>query len=363
VIERNMNFKGHWDYCNPLIQEVIIRYFDQATYIAAMEAGEGDIVVGVTGFNDIMEFLALVEDGVMWSNQYDRPGFGYLGFQVDFSPTRFLAVRQAIAWTLDREEFNRIFLGGLAAIVNSEYATAQYIFVENREWIEDNLTNWTYNPAIANRLLDEDGWVFNADGSDFRVGVDPLRHKLIVEEDGTETLEPLIIEWLGTTPNPFTDTLYDVWVPSAAAIGMQVNQTLVEFAQLNMHWGRGSGFTEDMKQFSAYNLAINYTSVIVAFWNSFSIHDEFMGRGWNNHFLVDQELYDQAMVMYNATSKEEYDAAWLQVLLKLNQLVPKIPIYANIWFDFIRNDANLVYYFGDSYWSFGHAIQRAWIEE
>jgi peptide/nickel transport system substrate-binding protein len=355
ILERNMLFKGHWDYSLPLINEIIMRHFSQATYVAALEAGQGHIVTGVTGFGEILDFLAMVDQGILWDNQYDRPGFGYLAFQADHGPTRHQEVRQASAWLIDRDELIRIFLGGLAAVVNSDYATAQYIYQDNRDWLEDNLDHWTLNPAMANQILDEGGWIYNADGTERTPGSSTLRHKMV---DGE--LEPLIIKWLGSDSS-WTFILEDLWVPSAAEVGMEVSLTVVEFATLNQHWGRSGAWTDEMKEYHAFNLAVNFTSVIVAYWNMYSIHDEFMGAGWNNFFIRNQELYDQTMIMYNATTKEEYDAAWLQVLLMLNQQVVRIPIYANIWFDFVRFDSGLENYHGSSYWNFRHAVQRAWI--
>jgi hypothetical protein len=67
------------------------------------------------------------------------------------------------------------------------------------------------------------------------------------------------------------------------------------------------------------------------------------------------------MTMFNATSKEEYDAAWLDVITMTNEKLYRIPMYANTWFDFIHYDSGLKNYFGNSYWGFRHAVQRAWI--
>jgi len=359
VVERNMLFKGHWDDTFPLINQIILRYVNQPLFLTAMEAGEGDIVTGTSGYNDILGLLDMVDAGILWEAQYDRPGFGYLGFQCDQGPTSFPAVRQAVAWSLDRDEFNRIFLGGLAVVVNSEYATAQYIYTENQDWLEDNLTHYTYNPEKAIEVLEEDGWIYNADGSLFGLGFDPVRHKKIIEADGREWYMPLVIEWL-SSQGDFSDVLRAVWIPAAHGVGIQVNETNVEFGFLSDNWAR-VGMNDEDAQFFAYNLAVNYTSVITGFWNTFSDEPQFWGGGYNNMFLKDDEVIRLSQIMYNATSKEEYDEAWLDVLVRLNYLLPRIPIYSNIWFDFVRNDIGLENYTGSSYWGFQHAIQRAWL--
>ena len=67
-------------------------------------------------------------------------------------------VRQAIAMALDRETLNQDLLLGLTTPVESLWAGTPYE--------SPNITPWPYDPAAANALLDEAGWVdSNSDGT------------------------------------------------------------------------------------------------------------------------------------------------------------------------------------------------------
>ena len=67
-----------------------------------------------------------------------RAGYGKITFACDFGPTQFPAVRQAIAYLLDRNEFASQYSGGYARVVNGYFGLSQWEYRENREALKAN---------------------------------------------------------------------------------------------------------------------------------------------------------------------------------------------------------------------------------
>ena len=93
------------------------------------------------------------------------------------------------------------------------YGTGLWQYQEAEEWLEMTLNPYSYDPEAAVEELKADGWVYNADGSDYVDGSGEIRYKKVTEveagtyahnvtlADGT-ILMPLIIEWSSSENNP-----------------------------------------------------------------------------------------------------------------------------------------------------------------
>lgn len=102
---------------------------------------------------------------------FDRSGYGKIQFQCDFGPTQFINVRHAVAMLLDRNEFANTFCQGWGGVVNGPYGTGMWQFIDSEEWLNENLNTYAYDAAAATQLLIDDGWVYNADGTDYTTGI------------------------------------------------------------------------------------------------------------------------------------------------------------------------------------------------
>lgn len=71
-------------------------------------------------------------------------------------PTADPAIRQAIAYAIDKGEINTRLLSGNAEIANTNISPAAWFYADQ--------TPATYDPAKANEILDAAGWVAGADG-------------------------------------------------------------------------------------------------------------------------------------------------------------------------------------------------------
>ena len=225
---------------------------EEETQTSKLQAHELDVLAGVTGGDETEAVLALVRDAAnnLSETHYDRAGYGKLGFRCDFGPSQFTEVRQAIMYTINRPEFAQTFTGGYGTVVNGPYYEELPAYKANKEAHKIDLNAYTYSTSSANEVLEEAGWVYNADGTAYsgtgirykklegaEMTYDNLTFKSTDNKYKTEFANgyyymPLAINWFGTQPNSVTDQLVTSWKTSKAAtedIGMYITYTTSDF--------------------------------------------------------------------------------------------------------------------------------------
>src|SRR5690606_15597899 len=113
-----------------------------------------------------------------------------------------------------------------------------------------------YSLDEAKKLLEEGGWVYDANGKEYKEGI---RHKKL--DDGT--LMPLVIEWASTEDNEVSDLLVVSLQENEdlASAGIEIKQTTMDFEEL-LNWMYRDGSKDpkySVPTFGMYNLATNYT--------------------------------------------------------------------------------------------------------
>lgn len=109
-----VNFEGQ----KPSIEKIIYTKAVQETMMDTLKTGGVDFLSALTDGNEINTALDMEEAGGFHTVSYDRNGYGVLSFQCDFGPTQFQAVRHAVAYLLDRNEFANQFCQGYGSVVN-----------------------------------------------------------------------------------------------------------------------------------------------------------------------------------------------------------------------------------------------------
>jgi len=168
-----MSFTPNANYTlgQPGIQSVVIRFFpDTDSEYAALAAGQLDFVPNISE-GDIPRVAASSEDikittvfggyiESLWLNLRDEthPGEGHVAL-------RDANVRQALRYALDRDTITAELLAGATSPTDSIYAGSPFE--------DESLGVTAYDPAMANQLLDEAGWVdSNGDGTRDKDGVE-----------------------------------------------------------------------------------------------------------------------------------------------------------------------------------------------
>ena len=341
-------------------------------------AGAFNFYDTVTDGNQINTALDIIAEGGFDYVQFDRAGYGMLNFQCDFGPTQFEAVRHAVALLLDRNEFANTFCQGWGGVVNGMYGTGLWQYQEAEEWLEMTLNPYSYDPEAAVEELKADGWVYNADGSDYVDGSGEIRYKKVTEveagtyahnvtlADGT-ILMPLIIEWSSSENNPVSELLNVMLAQGTqtAEAGMKINQNVMTFTELLNYYYRDAsqGDKYAVPTYGMLNLASNFTPAYDQSYE-WTLDPDMVAQGYNLNRLYNEAMDALTMNMVygvDSSNTQLYMTYWKGFQMLWNELLPQIPLYSNIYItvypDWLEN------YTQDSFWEFQQAILYATVAE
>ena len=303
TLKRNPYYKG--DHRGvPSIERISYVKIIPETQLDQLKQGRVDVLSSVTGGDETKAALAVVDGVKFKESHYDRAGYGKLAFRCDFGPTQFAEVRRAVMHTIDRDEFAQTFTGGYGTVVHAPYHAGSDAYLAVKDRLK--LNRYEYSVEKAKQELVSGGWIYNADGGEYKDG-QGVRYKKLngyektynnltfaatdnkyktVKVDG-EYYMPLVINWMGTQPNPVTDQLITAWQNNANAgekIGAYItyasgdmNTALYgEYAQMSSY-----GFTR--ARYGAVNFATGFTGAV--YDQSFS-------------WTLDTDKYDNYSVNY-----------------------------------------------------------------
>ena len=372
----NENYAGNFEGQKPSIEKIVVVKAEDATWADAIKTGAFNFYDTITDGSQVNTALDIIEAGGFDYVEFDRPGYGMLNFQCDFGPTQFEAVRKAVALLLDRNEFANTFCLGWGGVVNGPYGTGLWQAQEAEEWLEVTLNTYSYDPELANEILTQDGWNYNADGSEWTEG--NIRHKKVTAveagnyvhnvtlEDGT-ILMPLIIEWSSSENNSVSELLNVMLAQSeaTAATGMKINQNVMTFTELlNYYYRDGSqGDKYLVPTYGMFNLATNFTPAYDMSYE-WTQDPDLVAQGYNLNRLYNDSLDALSMNMVygtESTDPETYMAYWKAYIMLWNDILPQIPLYSNVYITMYPDW--LEGYEQDSFWDFNQAILYATVAE
>ena len=308
TLRRNPLYKGD-ERGKPSIERISYIRVVAETQLDQLKKGRVDVLASVTGGEQTKAALAMV-DGVRFKEtHYDRAGYGKLAFRCDFSPTQFKEVRCAVMHTIDRNEFAQTFTGGYGSVVDAPYyvGSTAYLAVKDRL----KLNKYEYSIDKANALLDEGGWTYNEKGGEYAPADGGIRYNKLsgyektynnltfastdnkyktIKVDG-EYYMPLVINWMGTQPNPVTDQLITAWQNNANAgkkIGAYITYSSGDMASAlygEYYQMPAYGFTK--ARFNAVNFATGFTGA--AYDQSFywTLNQD-MYANYSSNYLMDE---------------------------------------------------------------------------
>lgn len=280
TLKRNARYKGD-HRGKPTIERISYVKIIPETQLDQLKKGRVDVLASVTGGEETKAALAVVDNVKFKETHYDRAGYGKLAFRCDFGPTQFAEVRRAILHTIDREEFAQTFTGGYGSVVHAPYHAGSDAYLAVKDKLR--LNKYEYSVEKAKEELKKGGWTYNADGGAYDESKGGVRYKKLtgyektynnltfaatdnkyrtVKVDG-EYYMPLVINWMGTQPNPVTDQLITAWQnnPNAGEkLGAYITYTsgdmnsalYGEYAQMPSY-----GFTR--ARYGAVNFATGFT--------------------------------------------------------------------------------------------------------
>lgn len=349
TLKANPEFVGDYRGVKPSIETLVIKTVSSDTMMNELESGSVDLLYSCSGGDTINAGLDLVEEGKAADTTYMRNGYGQLQFDCSVFPTDSQNVRQAIAYCLDRNEFARQYTGGYGSVVHSFYGLAQWEYQDSVEWINENLNTYEMNVEEAKKLLEEDGWNLNADGTPY--SGTGTRYK---DVDGE--LKPLVITWCNSEGNPVSELLATMLPETMAEAGMELQATTTDFATLQngiLHAGD--------TMYNMYNLATGFATANSP-WYYFSSDEAWMGN-YNTNWIADEELNDAVMplksIPYEDT--EAWLEGWQNFIKVWNEKLPNVPLYSDEYYDFYTT--RVQGWDNTATWGWQNAVLDAWVSE
>lgn len=316
VLELNPNFKGNYEGVKPTIAKVVYKKIVSSTQLEDLKAGTLDVIAGITGGDETNEALALADgsEGKYVYTHYSRAGYGKLGFRADYGPAQFTEVRQAIAYCMDRAKFAKDFTGGYGGVVDGPYYSGSWMY---KAAVDQGMILNAYATSVdsAIEVLTEGGWVYDAEGNDYVEGV---RYKKIpgavaTENDinykskdgayvttkvGDDYYMPLVLNWYGTSDNPFTDQLMTGFASNdnVIAAGFNVQYTIGDFSPMldELYQAAVYGYYSGSPMYSVFNFATGFTSA---------------AYDYSYQMTIDPAMYDDYSAYY---IKDQADVYWLK---------------------------------------------------
>ena len=341
---------------------------------------------------------------------YPRIGLAFLTFTYDWPTVHEKEVRQAMAWCMDRDQLTQDYCRGFGQVVNGYYGIEQWEYLictdqmqypinfindpthtdgDLQHWIGhtnmlattqeeydrireawkllslDNLTNYnvydlekdperTEKIGIekANALLDSADWTLNRNGETYRPGEDDVRCKMV---DGE--LVALDLTMMYPRGNHIVDTLQENFLDNLAEAGIRVTLVPEDMEELLKSYYREKERTTDM-----IYLGTDF-HVIVDPSITYSTDKTANHEIWNNTYSDDEDLYYRAVNMRRTDPLDVYDyvVKWISFQERYNEVLPTIPIYSNIYYDFFTSRLQNYYITGHVTWT--QAILEAYFGE
>ncbi|MFW6299046.1 MAG: ABC transporter substrate-binding protein, partial [Bacillota bacterium] len=362
-MSRNENYAGDYRGKTPSIENVIVRVVPSSTDIEHLINEEIDVLTGLVEERKIDR--ALDEDH-LYDHHYRRNGFGALFIQTDFGHSQDYRVRQAIAYMIDRDGFVERFLGGYGDTTHAPYGFGQWM-LEESSIVPDELEQYSEDMDKVHELLDEAGYTKDENGDDWES----------FEESGTrynEEGEELTLGWMGTDSD-FSDILSNYLTDNMEEAGVNFNSRQAGFDQLLDQYYYAYELDDDEREYNMFNLATSYTETYDPY-NTY--HSDRLGTTYNTSqfedspespqvddfteqaghdfsWIVDHEDNDyddkdsdeaanefgltvdeltERMRRLNQDERDQFREYWEALSLRLNRLLPVLPLYSNEYYNF-----------------------------
>ncbi len=338
----NPNYVGNYEGQKPHIERLVFQTVNNDTMIAEMESGKVNLLNKVSSLTPVSAGLMMSDiTGSINSANYPRTGFSFLAFACEEGPTSSAAVRKAVAYCVDKQAVVESFVGATNGIpVYGYYGLGQWMINQNfQENTENNLDALSVQEelqnlymqkdlAAAERLLADDGWTLNKDGQPFVKGTDDIRYR-----DNQGQLEALMIRWAWPAENSTGDFLEKEISASFEELGIGLEVQALSFEELLKHYYRQTERTYNM-----FFLATNFDYIFDPYLD-FNTADAYQGST-NKTGIRDEELMNRAWAMRSTPSADmrAYVENWLDFQYRFVDVMPMVPLYSNVYFDFYPKD-------------------------
>ncbi len=369
----NRAYKGNYEGQRPLIDLVTLAPVKNAEALDKLEAGDLGIVNKISDAAVITEGVALYGEKKLKVANYMRSGYGFIGFANEQGPTASASVRKAIALSLDKEAYAKAFTGDNGQAVYSYYGLGQWMTTDYVNQMKDLMAAYPLDLEAAKALLVEDGWKLNEKGETFVEGTDTVRYKLLkgnalkayekiadpvvkTVKAGDFTLLPLQLQYAKLRDSQAAQLLDEMLTANLKAIGFDVQVKDVDFAEMLASVNR-----QTARLYNMFAYATNFTFVFDPYF-AFNGAPEYQGS-LNQFGIDDDKLLALAKSLRETKpgQDETYVERWLKLMKRYSEILPTVPLYSNVYYDFADNQVQN--YLPNGRWSWPAALLYTYLGE
>lgn len=293
------------------VDRIIIKKTDSSTELSELKKGNLDLIPANIEQSKIGQ-ASLDKD--LKVSSYKTAGEGFLGFNCASGTTADQAVRQALAYAIDRESFvdnffkydkasdevKKDLIGYVPEVYWNPVSKLVGSYVTGDETL-DGLTVYRYNLEKAKQILEDAGWTVGSEG--------------IREKDG----QKLEVKFLVSVDVPALETLIPMFKKSWSEIGVDLKQSSVDYNTVL------STISDDAQvdDWSIYFVSSSYQGVIDTDSNTTLATK----NPYNFSRIQDEELDNDLKAGLNTSSEEESKEYYSKAMIRENELVPYFPLY------------------------------------
>lgn len=362
--EINPYFKGNSRSELPAISHLTYTIARNDTMMEHLTNGEYGLLNKVMRADQIIAGTKKVSEAVLRMTNYPRVGLSFISFACERATVSDVAVRSAIAYCFDRNSVVKDYIGPFGIRVDGYYGIGQWMYQiitgliappvttpedGDDEQVQaqyeadmaaydalnlDHLNDYALDLKQAAKILDEAGWYLNEDGLREKDGIVLDLHLICPEGNYIDT----------SLQTNLGDNL--------AKVGIRLTMELLPMQELLARWYKQDERSDDM-----IYLASNFDII-------FDPSAHFSSDGsWSYTNLSDDELYQAAISMRTTQPGDvlTYLKHWIDFEERFNAVLPMIPVYSNVYFDFYRDDLRVYDITENVTW--GQAIVGSWIDE
>ena len=368
--EINPYYKGNEEGIKPRIQHLTYTLADNDTMIQELAEGKFTLLNKVVLSDTILEGLQLLaERGQYTQSAYPRIGLTYIYFSPESESVQEQAVRQAIAHCLNKPDFLAASVDSFGLETNGLMGLGQWMYqiasgtiaydpqvqknltpeeekefqrkLQEMEAISlDSLHRYDFGTEDAAALLEAAGWTLNEQGEPFRPGVDSFRCKMI--EDHLATLDLT----LGYPVSDRTEAaLRENLQSSLQEAGVRLTLVPVELPELieihnehsnkkmdMLYLGDNFNISFDPSWFFPDTLAEEEADADLETLKEMDVSASLP--------LTNRLMHALALDMARTEPQDVpgYMLKWFYFQQRLSDLLPILPVYINIYFDFYTRE-------------------------
>ena len=341
----NPYYKGNEDGEKPTIETIVYRSVANDEAIDLLLSGEVDLLNKMVAADTVSKGIQSIADQPFSVANYPRSGLSMISFSCERQTVSGKAVRQAIARCFDRDALVKAYTGNFGLKADGYFGIGQWMYQLTAGTIQppvadlpanataketaayektvsqwdalslDKLKDYPLDLDQAAKLLDQDGW---------RLGKDGIRAKKI---DGkTVALDLTLIYPEG---NAVGDALNATLTENLAAIGVRLTVKAVPMNELLDIYYRRTARDCDM-----IYLATNFGTVFDPS-TTYSTDAAYV-KTVNRTGIRDSKLYQLAVDMRKTEPGDvlSYCQKWVAFQERWTEVLPAIPVYSNVYFDF-----------------------------